>query len=315
MYEFEAIKNVYDTQLFDLINKAHEIKIKNFPLDMEICQLVSVKTGGCTEDCGYCAQSNYHSSEIKLNALLPVAEVERQAKLASENGVQRMCLGAAYRSPSKSTISRACEYIKVIKKYNLETCVTLGMLNKEDATLLKEAGLDYYNHNIDTSEEYYPNVVTTHTFQDRINTINNVGMAGLKVCCGGIIGMGESKEDRINFIKALSNLPYVPDSIPINLLSKIKGTKFENIEDIDKIELVRVIATSRILFPTSRIRLSAGRVNLTELEQAMCFMAGANSIFVGDKLLTTVNNKQNNDAKLLTKLSLNKDNRFLNIAN
>lgn len=315
MYEFDEIKKIYDSQLFELVNKAHEIKVKNFPLDMEICQLVSVKTGGCTEDCGYCSQSNYHKSEIKLNALLPVAEVERQAKIASENGVQRMCLGAAYRSPSKSTIARACDYIRVIKKYNLETCVTLGMLSEEDAKLLKEAGLDYYNHNIDTSEEYYPKVVTTHTFQDRVDTIRNVGEAGLKVCCGGIIGMGESKEDRINFIKALSNLPYVPDSIPINLLSKIEGTKFANIDDIDKIELVRVIATSRILFPTSRIRLSAGRVNLSELEQAMCFMAGANSIFVGDKLLTTINNKQNSDAKLLSKLALNKDNKFLNIAN
>lgn len=301
---FEQIKIIYEQPLLKLVNNAYQIQQENFSNDIELCHLISVKTGGCPEDCGYCSQSNKHNTELKINALLPIEEIEKQAILAKQNGVKRICLGGAYRSPSTSAISKAIEYIKVIKKYDLESCLTFGSLTEDQAKTLKEAGLDYYNHNIDTSPEYYEKVITTRTFNDRINTINNVGKSGLKVCCGGIIGMGESKDDRINFILALTKLPYIPDSIPINLLVKVKGTKLENVENLDKMELVRTIATVRILFPTTRVRLSAGRITLSELEQSFCFMAGANSIFFGDKLLTTNNNNKDSDINLLEKLGV-----------
>lgn len=302
----DEIKNIYTQPFLELIDQAHQIHKKNFQLDIELCQLISVKTGGCPEDCGYCSQSNKHNTELKINPLLPIAEVEEQVKIAKAYGISRVCLGAAYKSPNSSALERACEYIKVIKKYGLESCITFGSLDQEQANKLKEAGLDYYNHNIDTSPEHYPNVVTTRTFQDRVDTIANVGNSGIKVCCGGILGLGESREDRISFIKALTDLPYRPDSIPINTLVRIKGTKMADNEPVDKFELVRTIAAVRILFPQSRVRLSAGRKELTELEQSLCFIAGANSIFYGEKLLTTPNNRQNEDQTLLTKLGINK---------
>jgi biotin synthase len=300
----EHISQIYHQPIFELINQAYTIHNKNFAADIELCQLVSVKTGGCPEDCGYCSQSNKYQTEIKLNSLLPMEEVERQAILAKKNGVKRMCLGGAYKNPPSSALDKACDYIKIIKKYDLESCITFGSLNFEQAKQLKDAGLDYYNHNLDTSPEHYANVITTRTFQDRIDTISHVGKAGLKVCCGGILGMGETTDDRISFIRALTNLPHTPDSIPVNLLVPIKGTKLENAPELDKFELIRTIATIRILFPSSRVRLSAGRRNLTELEQAMCFMAGANSIFFGDQLLTTANNAPNSDLALIAKLGM-----------
>ena len=312
-YTFENIEQIFKQPVFELIEKAYSIQKTNFKTDIELCHLVSVKTGGCPEDCGYCSQSNKYETELKLNALLPIEEVERQAILAKQSGVKRVCLGGAYKSPPSGAINKASEYIKVIKKHGLETCITFGSLNQQQAQQLKDAGLDYYNHNIDTSPEYYNKVVTTRTFQDRIDTIDNVGKAGLKVCCGGILGLGESQADRINFIKALTTLPYVPDSIPVNLLVKIKGTPMENVEELDKFELIRTIATIRILFPLTRIRLSAGRTELTELEQSMCFMSGANSIFFGEKLLTTPNNSQNSDLSLLQKLGITPNNLYTQI--
>ena len=303
-HTFNEIEKIYQKPIFELIETAYAIQKNNFAADIELCHLVSVKTGGCPEDCGYCSQSNKNHTELKLNALLPIEEIERQAIIAKENGVKRVCLGGAYKSPPSSAIDKASEYIKVIKKHGLETCITFGSLNQEQAQQLKIAGLDYFNHNIDTSPEHYRNVITTRTFQERIDTIDNVGKAGLKVCCGGILGMGETQQDRISFIKALTDLPFVPDSIPINMLVKIKGTPLENVEDLDKFELIRTIATVRILFPKTRVRLSAGRIKLTELEQSMCFMSGANSIFFGDKLLTTPNNTENSDITLLKKLGI-----------
>ncbi len=300
-----SISDIYNQTFFSLVDQAHQVHKLNFGTDIELCKLISVKTGGCPEDCGYCSQSNKYETEIKFNALLPIEEVERQAILAKEHGVKRICMGAAYKSPNSSALAKACEYIKVVKKHGLETCATLGSLSLDQAQQLKEAGLDYYNHNIDTSPEYYPKVVTTRTFQDRIDTLDHVGQAGMKVCCGGIIGMGESAEDRISFIRALTQLPYTPDSIPINTQVKIEGTPLANTEKLDKLELVRTIATVRILFPKTRVRLSAGRSELSELEQTMCFMAGANSIFYGEQLLTTPNNDQHEDLRLLKKLGIN----------
>ena len=302
--QLKVIRNIYDTKFLELVTSAYAEHSKNFADDIEMCQLISVKTGGCPEDCGYCSQSNKHETEIKLNALLPLDEVEKTVIEAKKNGVKRICMGAGYKSPNSSALDKSCEYIKIVKKHGLETCMTLGSLSAEQTDKLKNAGLDYYNHNIDTSPEYYKEVVTTRTFQDRIDTINHVGQAGIKVCCGGIIGMGETKEDRISFIHALTMLQYVPDSIPINMHVKVPGTRLSDTPVIDNFELVRTIATVRILFPKTRVRLSAGRRELTDLEQTMCFMAGANSIFFGDKLLTAENNEKPSDLNLLEKLGV-----------
>lgn len=305
--QLNVIKNIYDKSFLELVAGAYSRHVKHFAGDIEMCQLISVKTGGCPEDCGYCAQSNKHEAEIKLNALLPLDEVEKTVIEAKKNGVKRICMGAGYKSPNSSAMEKSCEYIKIVKKHGLETCMTLGSLSAAQTDQLKTAGLDYYNHNIDTSPEYYQEVVTTRTFQDRIDTINHVGQAGIKVCCGGIIGMGETKEDRISFIHALTRLQYVPDSIPINMHVKVPGTRLANTPVIDKFELVRTIATVRILFPHTRVRLSAGRRELTDLEQSLCFMAGANSIFFGDKLLTADNNEKPADLELLAKLGLHNE--------
>ena len=303
--KIEQINQIYNQPLLSLISQAYQVHTNHFNSDIELCHLMSVKTGGCPEDCGYCSQSNKHNTDIKVNPLLPIYEIEVQAKKAKELGIKRMCLAAGYKSPNAAALDRACEYVKVIKKHDLETCVTFGSLNTAQAQKLKDAGLDYYNHNIDTSPEYYAKVVTTRTFQDRVDTINNVGSVGIKICCGGILGLGESREDRVSFINALTNLPYTPDSIPINMLVKIPGTRLADVPDLDKIELIRVIATVRILFPKSKIRLTAGRSELSDLEQALCFMAGANSIFVSDKLLTTPNSDLADSTTLLDKLGIN----------
>ena len=309
--KIEQINQIYNQPLLPLVSQAYQVHTNNFDSDIELCHLMSVKTGGCPEDCGYCSQSNQHNTDIKVNSLLPINEIEAQAKKAKEHGIKRMCLAAGYKSPNNIALEKACEYVKVIKKHGLQTCVTFGGLNIEQAQKLKDAGLDYYNHNIDTSPEYYAKVVTTRTFQDRVDTISNVGSVGIKICCGGILGLGESREDRISFIKALTDLPYMPDSIPINMLVKIQGTRLADVPDLDKFELVRVIATVRILFPKSNVRLTAGRTELSDLEQALCFMAGANSIFVSDKLLTTPNQDLSDSTALLSRLGINQKNSVL----
>ncbi len=304
-YSIDQIKNIYVLAIPELLDKARATHKKNFADDIELCQLISVKTGGCPEDCAYCSQSNSANSEIKLNPLLPLIDIKKSINEAKAKGVKRICLGAAYRKPTTAAINKVCQYVKLIKDSGLEACATLGSLDYEQAMALKKAGLDYYNHNIDTSPEYYQEVVTTRNFADRLATIETIGNAGINVCCGGIIGMGESVEDRIRFIKALTDLPYPPTSIPINLLVKVPGTRLEKVPDLDKIELLRVIATVRIFFPSARIRLSAGRNQLTELEQASCIYAGANSIWSGEKLLTVANASIGKDEKLLTSLGIN----------
>ncbi|MFN7094490.1 MAG: biotin synthase BioB, partial [Burkholderiales bacterium] len=291
----QHILEIYQQPFIQLITKSRQIHEQNFKDDIELCKLISVKTGGCPEDCAYCSQSIQNSSEIKINSLLPLEDVEQIVQEAKTNGVKRICMGGAYKTPSSSALKHVVKYISIIKKYGLESCATLGSLTLHQAKELKNAGLDYYNHNIDTSPEYYSNIITTRTFQDRIDTINNTGLAGIKVCCGGIIGMGENREDRISFIHALTKLAFSPSSIPINTLVRIPGTKLANTPALDKFELVRIIATIRILFPQARIRLSAGRGDLSDIEQAMCFMSGANSIFFGEKLLTATNNKPSLD--------------------
>lgn len=301
----EQITLLYKSPFLALAQQATAIHAANFKSnEIELCQLISVKTGGCPEDCAYCSQSNQHETEIKINPLLSVSEVEQIARAAKAKGVKRICMGAAYKSPTRAAITRTAEYIAAIKQHGLETCATLGSLTPEQANLLKSAGLDYYNHNIDTSPEYYSQIIGTRTFQERLDTLTHVGAAGIKVCCGGILGLGETSSDRISFIYALSQLPYPAASIPINTLIKVAGTKLANAPDLDKFELLRSIATLRIIFPTTRIRLSAGRALLSELEQAMCFMLGANSIFYGDQLLTAPNNLQDADTQLLKKLGI-----------
>lgn len=296
------ITNIYMQPILQLITQARSVHTKNFDDEIELCHLISIKTGGCPEDCKYCSQSIHNNSKIKLNPLLSLTEVEDSIKEAKLNGVKRVCLGAAYRSPTKSALKTIVKYIKLIKQYNLEACATLGAINQEQAIELKNAGLDYYNHNIDTSPEYYKQIASTHSFNDRLTTINTISKVGIKVCCGGILGLGEDRQDRISFIHALTKLPTTPSSIPINTLVKIDGTQLTNNPELNQVELLRVIATLRIIFPTTIIRLAAGRNKLTELEQILLFMAGANSIFFGDKLLTTLNNQQHTDITLLNNL-------------
>lgn len=301
-HPLEEITQIYNIPLQPLIYKAQDVHNKNFYNEIELCKLISVKTGGCPEDCNYCSQSIHSNSEIKINPLLPLEEIRQIAKQAKQTKVKRICMGAAYSKPNTSALNKIAEYIKVVKEFGLETCATLGKLDIDQAQFLKDAGLDYYNHNIDTSPEYYSKIISTRSFAERIETIQHIYKVGIKVCCGGIIGLGESRQDRISFLHALTQLPKAPESIPINLLVKIKGTKLSHAQPIDKIELIRVIATTRILFPDSKIRLSAGRVELTELEQVLCFTAGANSIFYGEQLLTTPNNNTNQDQDLLNKI-------------
>lgn len=301
----QEIATIYNRPLFALLQEASTVHQQNNDPDIELCRLISVKTGGCTEDCAYCAQSNHNPSEIKINPLLALVEVEKIAQEAAQKGIKRICLGAAYKTPPSSALKRACEYITAIKHHGLETCATFGELTFAQAQQLKAAGLDYYNHNLDTSPKYYPEIVTTHSFDDRLTTLGNIAAAGLNICCGGILGLGESRDDRISFIHALTRLPVAPHSIPVNTLVKIAGTPLTDREELDKFELLRTIATLRLIFPKSRIRLSAGRAQLSQLEQTLCFLCGANSIFYGDKLLTADNATPDSDKELLRQLGLN----------
>ena len=304
-YDQESITKLFEFPFFELLYKAYEIHRSNFDaLDIELCTLSSIKTGTCPEDCAYCPQSGHYETDVGKEKLINLETVLEQAKVAKKNGARRLCMGAAWRSPPKSELPKVIEMIKSVKALGLETCVTLGMLNREQAIQLKEAGLDFYNHNLDTSPEFYKKIITTRTYQDRMNTLKNVRDAGINVCCGGILGMGESREDRIQLLLELRKLPEPPTSIPINQLIPIKGTPLESTKAIDSFEFIRTIAVTRLLFPTSVIRLSAGREAMTDELQAWCFMAGANSIFYGDKLLTAKNPTKNRDIDLLTKLGL-----------
>ncbi len=289
----------------DLLFQAHTVHRENFdPNRIQLSRLVSIKTGGCPEDCGYCSQSSHHTTGIKATKLMEVETVLADAKRARDAGATRFCMASAWRNLKDRDIQRLVPMLAGLKAMGLETCMSLGMLTASQARQLKEAGLDFINHNIDTSERYYSQVTSTRTFADRLNTLEVVRESGIKVCCGGIMSMGEEPEDRVSMLVTLANLPECPESVPINNLVHIPGTPLVNSPSISGIAFVRVIAVARILMPTSYIRLSAGRLTMTDEQQALCFFAGANSIFVGDRLLTTDNPEYNDDTKLLASLGI-----------
>ncbi|KQT31218.1 biotin synthase [Sphingomonas sp. Leaf412] len=277
---------------------------------VQLCTLLSIKTGGCPEDCGYCAQSKSADSGVKATKLMDPRAVLQMAAQAKDAGSQRFCMGAAWRNPKDRDMPAIVEMVKGVRQMGMETCMTLGMLTPSQAAMLADAGLDYYNHNIDTSPERYDSVITTRTFADRLETLEHVRTAGINVCCGGIVGMGETREDRVGFVHALATLPRHPESVPVNALVPVKGTVLGDmladtpLAKIDDIEFVRTVAVARITMPRSMVRLSAGRESMSEATQALCFMAGANSIFTGDKLLTTGNRGDDADAALMAKLGL-----------
>ncbi len=304
-WEHEEVKALYMQPFMDLLYQAQQTHRQHFDANsIELCSLLSIKTAACPEDCGYCAQSGHHNTGLKKQSLLPLAEVLTAAQQAKAVGAKRFCMGAAWRSPPAREFAQTLAMIKSVKALGLETCMTLGMLNNEQADALAEAGLDYYNHNLDTSPDYYSKVVSTRTYQERLDTLEKVRSAGIKVCCGGIMGLGESQTDRIEFLRQLVNLPEPPKSVPINKLIAIPGTPLGNTPPIETIELIRVIAAARLLMPASTIRLSAGRKSLSFEAQALCFYAGANSIWCGDKLLTAANNEEQADKSLFTQLGL-----------
>jgi biotin synthase len=300
--EAEAI---YATPFMDLLFRAQTVHRRAFdPNKIQISRLLSIKTGGCAEDCGYCSQSAHHESGLKASKLMEVERVIAEARKAKETGATRYCMGAAWRSPKGRDMDQIVAMVEGVKALGMETCMTLGMLSDDDTARLKHAGLDYYNHNIDTSERFYAEVIKTRTFADRLETLARVRDAGIKVCSGGIVGMGEEAQDRVDMLVTLANLEEHPESVPINMLIAIPGTPLEKAEKIDPIEFVRTIATARIMMPESMVRLSAGRTEMSEETQTLCFLAGANSIFCGDVLLTAGNPGEDKDARLFTKLGL-----------
>ncbi|WP_019865346.1 biotin synthase BioB [Methylovulum miyakonense] len=289
----------------DLIFKAQSTHREHFdPNEVQISSLLSIKTGSCSEDCGYCPQSARYDSGLPPEALMPIDKVLQAAQQAKDQGASRFCMGAAWRQPKDRDIERVVEMVQGVKALGMETCVTLGMLTDTQTARLKEGGLDYYNHNLDTSEDYYSEVITTRTYKDRLDTLARVRDAGINVCCGGIVGMGEGEQDRAKLLIELANMPKHPESVPINMLVQVEGTPLMGTEKLDPLVFVRTIAVARILMPTSRVRLSAGRKEMSDEMQALCFLAGANSIFYGDKLLTTDNPMTNHDVALFGRLGL-----------
>jgi biotin synthase len=306
-WNLEEINALFNMPFNDLLFMAHSIHREIFdPNQVQVSSLLNIKTGACSEDCSYCSQSSKYDTGLDREKLMEVEQVLLQAKEAKDKGASRFCMGAAWRNPTDKSLDKVIPMIKGVKELGMETCVTLGMLTQEQAIMLKEAGLDYYNHNIDTSKENYTNVVTTRIFQDRLDTLEAVQNADINVCSGGILGMGETQTDRASMLQSLANLETHPDSVPINLLVPIPGTPFENIEPPSESEFVRTIAVARILMPKSVVRLSAGRLEMGEGMQALCFFAGANSIFYGDQLLTTGNPTVDNDQLLFDRLGINR---------
>lgn len=289
----------------DLLFTAHQTHRKSFdPNVVQVSSLLSIKTGACPEDCGYCPQSSHHHTDIERERLLPLDEVLESARTAKANGATRFCMGAAWRNPTDTNLDRIIPMIEGVRELGMETCVTLGMLTEPQAQKLKGSGLDYYNHNLDTSPEFYGSVISTRTYEDRLDTLEHVRNAGIHVCAGGIIGMGESRRDRAGLLQQLANLPAHPESVPINNLVQVEGTPLHGVEGVDGLEFIRTIAVARMLMPNTWVRLSAGRLEMSEEQQALCFFAGANSIFYGDKLLTTDNPEANRDRALLDKLGM-----------
>lgn len=305
MWTTEKIEEFYQLPFMELMFQSQTVHRKHFSTqEIELCTLLSIKTGRCPEDCAYCPQSAHYDTELENEKLFDVEAVIETAKQAKAKGATRFCMGAAWRSPPKKDFPKVIKMIKAVKDIGLEACVTLGMLDKDQAEQLHAAGLDFYNHNLDTSPDYYKKIITTRTYDDRLDTLQNVRDAGINVCCGGIIGMGETHDDRVQFLFQLAALPEAPGSIPINRLIPIQGTPLGAVTEIDPFEFIRTIAIARIMFPKSVIRLSAGREDMSEEMQALCFMAGANSIFYGEKLLTADNPDADTDAALFKKLGL-----------
>ena len=305
-WELDEIKALFELPFNDLLFKAHSIHRENFdPNKVQVSSLLNIKTGACPEDCSYCSQSSKYDTGLEREKLMEIDEVLQQAQNAKNKGATRFCMGAAWRNPTDKSLDKVIPMIQGVKAMGMETCVTLGMLSPKQANTLKEAGLDYYNHNIDTSKENYPNVITTRKFQDRLDTLAAVKDANISVCSGGILGMGESETDRASMLQSLANLEQHPDSVPINLLVPIPGTPFENVKPPSESEFVRTISVARILMPKSVVRLSAGRLDMGEGMQALCFFAGANSIFYGEQLLTTDNPTVANDKLLFSRLGIN----------
>ena len=304
-WSLEDIESLYHLPFNDLIYKAQTIHRENHdPNKIQVSTLMSIKTGGCPEDCKYCSQSIKYNTDVEIEKLLSVDDVVAQARAAKDSGASRFCMGAAWRNLNDSNISKIKDMVKAVKSLNLETCLTLGMLKKEQAESLKECGLDYYNHNLDSSEEYYSKVVSTRTYRDRLNTLSYVRDAGIKVCTGGILGLGEENIDRLKLIEVLCNMEEQPESVPMNKLVKIEGTPYSDNENVDNFDFIKVIAIARITMPKTYVRLSAGRDTMNDEMQALCFFAGANSIFYGDELLTTKNSSINHDKNLLDKLRI-----------
>ncbi len=304
-WQTDEVLALYALPFNDLLFKAQTVHRENFnPNEIQISSLLSIKTGSCSEDCGYCPQSARYDSGLKPEPLMPICDVLDAAQQAKSQGATRFCMGAAWRKPKDSDIERVVEMVQGVKALGMETCVTLGMLTDEQTARLKDGGLDYYNHNLDTSEDYYSEVITTRTYQDRLDTLERVRNSGINVCCGGIVGMGESDLDRANLLIQLANMPQHPESVPVNMLVQVEGTPLMGTEQLDPLMFVRTIAVAKIMMPKSRIRLSAGRNEMSDEMQALCFFAGANSIFYGDKLLTTDNPMTNHDLQLFDRLGL-----------
>jgi biotin synthase len=301
----EEVRGLFDLPFPELMFRAQSVHRQNFdPSAVQISTLLSIKTGGCPEDCAYCPQSARHDTGVRAEKLMALDAVLAEARSAKQAGASRFCMGAAWREPKDRDLDNVCAMVEGVKALGLETCATLGMLTAAQARRLKASGLDYYNHNLDTSPEFYDKIITTRTYEDRLETLNHVRAVGIHVCCGGIVGMGEGREDRIGMIVTLASLPTHPDSVPINMLVRVAGTPLASKQELDALEFVRIIAVARITMPRSVVRLSAGREDMSEETQALCFLAGANSIFYGPKLLTTPNPGRDRDRELMDKLGI-----------
>lgn len=305
-WTIKQANELFSMPFFELLFQAQQTHRQHFdPQQVQVSTLLSIKTGACPEDCKYCAQSARYKTGLETERLMEVQQVLESAKKAKQAGSTRFCMGAAWRNPKERDMPYLEMMVKEVKSLGMETCMTLGMIDDTQAQRLAEAGLDYYNHNLDTSPEYYGNIITTRTYQDRLDTLGNVRNAGIKVCSGGILGLGEKVSDRAALLVQLANLPKPPESVPINMLMKVEGTPMADNEDVDAFDFIRTIAVARIMMPTSYVRLSAGREYMNEQTQALCFMAGANSVFYGCKLLTTPNPDENKDLALFRKLDIN----------
>ncbi|GAB4194672.1 MAG: biotin synthase BioB [Wenzhouxiangellaceae bacterium] len=305
-WSLSEVAELFDLPFNDLLYRAQQIHRQHFDANqVQVSTLLSIKTGACPEDCKYCPQSVHYNTGLEREKLLSEQAVRDAARQARESGASRFCMGAAWKRPSDRDLEKVIDLVGVVREEGLETCLTLGMLTETQAQRLKQAGLDYYNHNLDTSPEYYEEIISTRTYQDRLDTLEHVRSAGMKVCCGGIVGMGEGRDDRVGLLAQLAGLPEHPESVPINLLVQVPGTPLHGSDRLDPLEFVRTIAVARILMPRSRVRLSAGRSDMSDELQALCFLAGANSIFYGEKLLTTGNPEADRDQALFARLGIN----------